>query len=282
MGSTTYAYEPAVETARAYYNSSDADNFYHTVWGGEDIHIGLYRTPDEPVFDASRRTVAEMAAKLSGLGRGSRVLDVGSGFGGSARFLAREFGCRVTGLNISEKENERARAANRRQGLDDLVEVIDGSFDDLPFEEESFDVVWSQDAILHSGDRHRVLDEVARVLSPGGYFVFTDPMQTDDCPDGVLEPILARIHLETLGSPGFYRDTLHELGLKEVSYDDHSGMIAAHYGRVYDVLVEREDEVGRKVSLDYRERMKKGLLHWVDGGRNGHLAWGIFVFHKPA
>ncbi|GGY04612.1 hypothetical protein GCM10007160_35320 [Litchfieldella qijiaojingensis] len=276
------AYTPAVEIAREYYNSDDADNFYFLVWGGEDIHVGLYRHPHEPVYDASRRTVAEMAARLPELEANTRVLDIGAGYAGSARYLAREFGCPVTALNISEKENERGRQKNREQGVDGLVEIIDGSYEDLPFEDEDFDVVWSQDAILHSGDRRRVLEEVVRVLRPGGHFIFTDPMQDDDCPPEALEPILARIHLDTLGSPGFYEETLAELGLVELAFDEASEMIATHYGRIREVLIEHEDDVARVVSRDYIERMKRGLQHWVEGGRNGHLRWGIFLFHKPS
>ena len=52
----------ATTTARDYYNSEDADLYYAQVWGGEDIHIGLYRKPDESIFDASRRTVEHMAS----------------------------------------------------------------------------------------------------------------------------------------------------------------------------------------------------------------------------
>lgn len=201
----TESYSAAVSTARDYYNSSDADNFYFTIWGGEDIHIGLYDHPEEPIVDASRRTVQQMASLLEGLGETSRVLDIGSGFGGAARYLAKTFGCRVVALNLSETENDRNRKMNQEQGLDHLIEVVDASFEELPYPKDSFDVVWSQDAILHSGDRSKVLEEVARVLKPGGRFVFTDPMMADDCPKGVLKPILDRIHLEDLGSPGFYR-----------------------------------------------------------------------------
>jgi sarcosine/dimethylglycine N-methyltransferase len=61
-------YSAVVETARTYYNSDDADNFYFHVWGGEDIHIGIYDTPDEAIADASRRTVERMAALVPGLG----------------------------------------------------------------------------------------------------------------------------------------------------------------------------------------------------------------------
>lgn len=61
---TSSAYSDAASTARSYYNSTDADTFYSTVWGGEDIHVGIYQRPDEPIVDASRRTVARMAARL--------------------------------------------------------------------------------------------------------------------------------------------------------------------------------------------------------------------------
>ena len=78
-----------------YYNGRDADTFYSEVWGGEDIHVGLYRSQDESIFEASARTKQTMASFLDGLGRESRVLDIGSGFGGAARFLAKAYGCRV-------------------------------------------------------------------------------------------------------------------------------------------------------------------------------------------
>ena len=163
-------YSGAVNTARDYYNSRDADSFYSKIWGGEDIHIGLYEDEQKPIFTASRRTVERMATSLPGLGPDSRVLDLGSGYGGSARYLANAYGCRVVALNLSEVENERARELNREAGLDGLIEVIDGSFEAIPFGDDHFDVAWSQDAILHSGERETVLGEVSRVLKPGGRF----------------------------------------------------------------------------------------------------------------
>jgi len=275
-------YNPADETARAYYNSEDADNFYSLIWGGEDLHVGLYESPSEPVFDASRRTVARMAELVPSLGSDSRVLDIGGGYGGSARYLAHQYGCQVVNLNISERENERGRQQNREHGVAHLVDIVDGSFDDIPYAADAFDIVWSQDAMLHSGDRHKVLEEVNRVLRPSGHFVFTDPMQSDDCPEGVIDPILARIHLDTLGTPTFYRESLNKLGLEEVTFEDHSDMIAQHYGRVREVLIEREEDVAHAISREYMERMKTGLGHWVDGGKNGYITWGVFVFRKSS
>src|SRR5690606_40239959 len=77
------------------------------------------------------------------------VLDLGSGYGGAARYLASTFGCRVTCLNLSEVENQRNRELTRKRGLEHLVEVREGSFEELPFEDNAFDVIWSQDAFLH-------------------------------------------------------------------------------------------------------------------------------------
>jgi sarcosine/dimethylglycine N-methyltransferase len=276
------AYSEVVETARQYYNSDDADNFYFHIWGGEDIHIGLYETPDEEIGVASRRTVERMAAMLEGIDHGARVIDLGAGYGGSARYLARTFGCHVTALNLSETENARDRAMVAEQGLQDRVDVVDGSFEQIPADDASFDVVWSQDAILHSGQRRQVIEEVARVLKPGGQFIFTDPMQADDCPEGVLQPVLDRIHLDTLGSFAFYRGAAAAVGLEEVAVDDLTPQLVRHYGRVRAELQRRREDIAGFVSQDYIERMLQGLGHWVEAGENGYLAWGIMKFRKPA
>ncbi|AKJ65303.1 methyltransferase domain-containing protein [Kiritimatiella glycovorans] len=278
----TESYTQAVNTARDYYNSNDADNFYFHIWGGEDIHVGLYQHDEEAIFDASRRTVEQMARKLGRLDEHTSILDIGGGYGGAMRHLVRTTGCRAAVLNISEVENERDRQMNREQGCEDRIDVIDGDFANIPFDDGSFDGAWSQDAILHSDDRTGVVRETARVLNPGAKFVFTDPMQTDDCPDGVLQPIYDRIHLESLASPGFYRRAGEEAGLEFVEFEEHADQIARHYGRVLKELMSREAELKDKVSDDYIERMKKGLRHWVDGGNAGYLTWGIFTFRKPA
>lgn len=274
-------YSEVVETARSYYNSTDADNFYFHVWGGEDIHIGLYQSDDEPIAEASRRTVRRMGELAGVLSPATRVLDLGAGYGGSMRYLAQRFGCHCVALNLSEVENERDRRMNIEAGLERNIEVVDGDFTNLDFGDASFDLVWSQDAFLHSGDRARVCAEAARVLKPGGRMIFTDPMQTDDAPTEPLKPIYDRIHLDSLGSPGFYRKTLDGLDMTEVTFEDHADQLPRHYSRVRQALTDNADDLkSAGVSDEYIERMNAGLQHWVDGGRKGYLTWGIFVFEK--
>ena len=231
---------------------------------------------------AGEWTVERVAAHVDFLTVAHRVLDVGAGYGGAGRFLATKYGCQVDCLNLSEVQNERNRVLTAEAGLADRVRVVHANFESIPGPDAAYHVVWSQDAILHSGARERVLAEVARVLAPGGHFVFTDPMQSDDCPPDVLQPILDRIHLDSLASPGFYRKTLTTLGLEEVAFEPLTHELRQHYDRVRRVLSARRDEMVRRCGEDYVARMLEGLGHWVDGADRGHLAWGIFHFRKPA
>ena len=268
----------AVERAEAYYDSGEADAFYQTVWGGQDIHIGLYRDDVEPIADASRRTVETMANRLNKADGTTRVLDLGAGYGGSSRYLADQFGCHATCLNLSETQNALNRTLTADAGLTDRVRVVYGDFENIPEPDDSFDIVWSQDAILHSGNRTRVLDEVRRVLVPGGQFIFTDPMQSDDCPEGVLQPILDRIQLSTLASIGFYRAELGARGFEETGTEPLTDQLRMHYSRVGQALKDRYDEAVKLSGQTYVDNMIKGLQHWVDGADRGYLAWGILDY----
>jgi len=276
--------ESVIKTCKSYYDSHDACIFYTEVWGGEEHHLGIYRRPEDTLYEASKRTIDRMASysrNLKELKDKARVLDLGSGYGGTARHLAKTFGCRVVGLNLSETENNRHREMNREQGLDHLIEVVDGNFENVPYEDNSFDVAWSQDAFLHSPDRKKVLGEAARVIKPGGELIFTDPMQTEDAYAEYLDPILKRIHLTSMATPTFYIQAAQEAGLKLKSFENLQVQLANHYAKVLEDTIKMEDELRKKdVSQEYLDNMKKGLEHWSTGGRHGHLTWGIFCFEK--
>ena len=267
-------------TTEAYYDSEEADSFYAEIWGGEDIHIGMYEPADEEIPAASARTVEAMASELGAVGADARILDVGAGYGGAGRALATAQGCQVDCLNLSEVQNERNRQLTAAAGLADRVQVIHANFESIPGPDAAYDGVWSQDAILHSGNRTRVLSEVARVLRPGGDFVFTDPMQTDNCPAGVLGPVLDRIHLDSLASPGFYRKALNQLGLDEVGFNEMPSQLRNHYARVRAELTGRRAEMIERCGEEYVTRMLQGLGHWVDAADKGYLTWGILHFRK--
>ena len=265
-----------------YYDSDDADTFYRMIWGGEDLHIGLY-DKTRSIREASTETVDRMAATLPGLDGGTRVLDIGAGYGGSMRRIVSRFGCEATCLNISETQNDTNRAKNRRAKLEDRIRVVHGVFEDIPKADATYDVVWSQDAILHSDQRARVLAEVFRVLKPGGHFVFTDPMQAEDVPEGVLQPVYDRLQLNSLGSMRFYREAATALGFEVVMQQPLTEHLGNHYARVREeMLANRDDLRASGASAAYLDKMARGLEIWVKAAAAGHLAWGIQLFRKPA
>lgn len=271
-----------VAVAEDYYDSDDADRFYFTIWGGEDIHVGLYETPDEAIAPASRRTVKRMASLMEAAGPDPRVIDLGAGYGGAARYLVTEAGAReCVCVNISETQNKLNREKNEAAGLADRIDVLHGSFDDVPAKDESFDVVWSQDSFLHGADRKQIIAECARILKPGGRLIFTDILQTPDAPADKLQPIYDRIHLSSLGSIEFYDRVAGELGLQPGPCEEMAPMLPLHYGRVREELTSRRAELKGIVSDDYADRMINGLGAWVEGGKAGWLSWGILCYDKP-
>lgn len=267
---------------REYYNSSDADTFYFEVWGGEDIHIGMYQGENDTIREASRRTVETMAQALRHREASTRILDLGSGYGGSARYLVQTLGATVTCVNLSEIQNERNRTLNDEAGLADQITVLDGSFEEIPCSGTSFDVVWTQDAILHSGDREKVFHEVDRVLVPGGEWIFTDPMQRGGVPPSDLSPVLSRLQLDSLGSIDDYKTYAAKLGWELLGVNEMPDQLRRHYQQVHDDLEARSADFAGRVSADYIARMLTGLRHWVEASRAQRLNWGILHFKKPA
>ena len=262
-----------------YYNSDDADAFYSTVWGGEDLHLGLYDNTDD-IREAGFAIVDFMADLLPDLDTTSRIIDLGAGYGGSARRLAKRFGASAVCLNLSETQNDRNRLMTSTAGLNDRITVLHGDFEDVPASDESFDVVWSQDSFLHSDARDKIIAEAFRILKPKGHFIFTDPMQADTCPKDVLQPIYDRLNLSSLASFQCYRRLAETVGFEEVEVIDLSPQLVKHYQRVLEELHLNRAKVEEAASASYVARMIEGLHRWIDGGAEGYLTWGVLHFRK--
>ncbi len=266
--------------AATYYDSSDADRFYAEIWGGEDIHIGLYETADQAIASASERTVQALMELATQPPAKGCVVDLGSGYGGAARRIAKQWQVNVHAVNISAVENMRHRDLNNAAGLAKLIEVHDASFEEVPLPDGIADVVWSQDAILHSGNRLQVMNEVSRLLKPGGVFVLTDPMACDGIEAYALQPILDRIHLSDLASPDRYQTWAEASGMTRDVWQERTEMLVRHYTRVREELRRRHQELASVISTDYLSRMDAGLGHWIEGGSQGRLCWGLMRFTK--
>jgi SAM-dependent methyltransferase len=163
------------------------------------------------------------AARFLKLGPASRVLDVGAGVGGPARFLAHTTGCHVTALELQPELDQVGRDLTRRSGLGDRVTHLCGDALSLPLPSAAFDAVISFLAVLHVGDRPTLLKRLAGALHPGGQCYIEDlcaraPFAPDDRRD--LREV---VHGITVTSMADYADDLRRAGLAEVVATDLTG-----------------------------------------------------------
>ncbi|NJK99658.1 MAG: methyltransferase domain-containing protein [Spirulinaceae cyanobacterium SM2_1_0] len=176
---TARRYQSADSVANAYDQWTE-DGILEFYWG-EHIHLGHYGSPPQrqDFLAAKVDFVHEMVrwAGLDQLPRGTTVLDVGCGIGGSSRILARDYGFAVTGVTISPQQVARAQELTPAD-LDATFAVDDAMA--LSFPDASFDVVWSIEAGPHMPDKAVFARELLRVLKPGGILVVADWNQRDD------------------------------------------------------------------------------------------------------
>jgi len=125
-------------------------------------------------FHTLGRIATSQLAELAKITTEDAVLDAGSGIGGTARFLADQYRCRVTAIDLTEEYCETARWLNRLTGLDDRISVRQGDVTNLPFADASFQVVTSQHVQMNVADKARLYGEARRVLVPGGRLAIWD------------------------------------------------------------------------------------------------------------
>jgi ubiquinone/menaquinone biosynthesis C-methylase UbiE len=125
-------------------------------------------------FHVRGRAATLELARAADLRSTDHVLDVGSGVGGTARCLAREFGCRVIGIDLTEEYCRTAAMLSSRIGLAELVDHRQGDATSLPFPDGSFDVVWTEHVAMNIPDKARLYHEMYRVLRPGGTLAVYD------------------------------------------------------------------------------------------------------------
>jgi sarcosine/dimethylglycine N-methyltransferase len=145
-----------------------------TVFGPDEQRLTPQQLATLDQFHTRGLAATVDVAKLAGITADTSVLDVGSGVGGPARFLAATYGCQVTGVDLSEPFVDAARYLTERTGQGGQVSFETASALELPFDSGRFDVVLLQHVAMNIADRTRLYREIRRVLKPGGRFATFD------------------------------------------------------------------------------------------------------------
>ena len=176
-------------------------------------------SPVDEFHIRGREATRELAIS-SGINHEMHVLDVGSGIGGPSRHLAHEFNCRVTGIDLTEEYCRVATQLAEKAGLNELVTYRQADALEIPYQENYFDVIWTQHASMNIPDKEKLYGEMYRVLKPGGRLAIYDILQGSSGP--VLFPVPWARTPDTsfLVTPGQLQILLKDSGFRIEIWDD--------------------------------------------------------------
>ena len=222
----------------------------------------------------------DILAATAGIQRQHHVLDVCSGMGGPARYLAHRIGCRVTGLDLTRSRYDSAIRLTQLVKLSRLVDFRLGDALNMPFEDATFDVVIGQEAWCHVPDKPRLIAECARVLKPGGAIAFTDILRRAPLQAPEMQRMQEGMPFPTLETLDGYSTLLTQSGCTVSMRDD----LSEHWAQI---LVQRlamyrslESDTVRKFGLEHFRRWDETYAYFVGLFREGKFGGGRFVARK--
>ncbi|MFN8243259.1 MAG: methyltransferase domain-containing protein [Ferruginibacter sp.] len=165
------------EQIARYYDLSQSQ--YEWAWQlkkSRALHYGWWDDSTRNFHEALENNNRQLS-RMAAITAADTVLDAGCGIGGSSLWLARNAGCRVTGISLSEKQLVQARHFAAAEGFTDQISFTRADFCATGFTDASFDVVWAQESVCHANDKNEFVREAYRLLKPGGRLILADFFQ---------------------------------------------------------------------------------------------------------
>jgi sarcosine/dimethylglycine N-methyltransferase len=221
-------------------------------------------------------------AEQAGITSATHVLDVCSGMGGPARYLAHRLGCRVTGLDLTPSRHDAAVRLTALDRLDHLVEFRLGNALAMPFADAAFDVVIGQEAFAHVPDKPRLIAECARVVRPRGVIAFTDILRREGLSDAEFERLRRDMTFQSLESLDGYAALLADCGCTVLARDDLSAWWTEVLQARLEMYRSLKDTTVAKFGAAHFEKWDETYAFFVGLFAAGRLGGGRFVARRGA
>jgi tocopherol O-methyltransferase len=254
---------------------------YARFWG-EHIHHGYWRNGETP--EQAQQLLIERLVAHAGIPRSARVLDVGCGLGGSALWLARQWGCEVLGITISSVQAELARKRARAAQLEARVRFEVQDANRLVPASEPFDVVWCVECTEHLYDKADFVRRCARVLRPGGRLALAAWLASADSAEhrDLVERIGAGMLCPSFAGANDYTTWLRASGFVDVCSEDVSAHVAKTWMHAELILGRPEVKLILRAA-DRATRDFAATIPWMaDAFAVGAMRYGFFAARKPS
>ena len=190
-------------------------------------------------FHVRGQEVSHELAAAAGLQPGMRILDAGCGLGGACRMLAEEYGCDVTGIDITGDYIRTAQQLSALTGLQHATRFVQGSVLALPFKNNSFDIVWTQHVQMNIADKKTLYTEIERVLTPGGRFIYYDILSHDHLPVHFPVPWAADASMSFLIAEQQLHTLLHDAGFQRIQVKDETAKGIAFFNNLFTRIAQK-------------------------------------------
>jgi SAM-dependent methyltransferase len=221
--------------------------------------------PADQFHTRGHALTVEMAAMLPLTGR-ERLLDIGSGVGGPSRWLAKTFGCYVTGIDLTPEFVRTAKALSRLLKLDAVTDYRQGDALDLPFPDGTFDVAWCQNVSMNIADRVTFYRGVRRVLKPGGSYVFADIVALSGEPVHLPVPWASDPAWSFLKTTEETRSLLEKAGFRVLRWEDTTAItIQAHRERASHAGAPPPLALHHVMGTDFPAKVKNAARNFEEG-----------------
>ncbi len=263
-----------------HYGNDRVDRLYARVWG-DSIHFGIYENAtldhEAAVYETKRRM-----ADAVGLSMDQHVLEVASGWGATARYLARARGARITATNIEDDHCEAGRLLTEMAGLGARITHTFADYHHLDFSDRQFDVWWCQEATVHAIDKPQVFAEACRVLKPGGRVVFSDQTTVrEKCTDADCARLAERHGSKDIYSADDFMAAMRGAGLVDVACEDWSPHMGRHFANLVARIEKNYDVLKADIpteTIDFNHAL------WRFGHEmtaTGAIGWHCFTGTRP-
>ena len=210
-----------------------------------------------------------------------RVLDIGSGVGGPARYFANRYGCQATGIDLTPEFVETATELSAMVGLSDKTSFHQGSALDLPFDTDRFNLALLLHVGMNIDDKSTLFAEAARVLAPGGTFLVFDVMRADE-PSDLLFPLPWSSIADTsfVVPSSDYKDAARVAGLKLSEERDLTGFAKDFFDQVF-AAIAKDGPSPLGIHLMMGETAGEKIKNYVANLDAGRIAPIALTFRKP-